>query len=72
MKYVYVVMYAFNERGVVTFGYSNVEFDYEIDHYEYLEQIADNLAKCVKPDKGTNVIILNYVLLRKEGQEAER
>lgn len=76
MKYVYVVMYAYKERGGVTFGYSNVKIDHEIDHYEYLEQIADNIAKGVKPDKGTKVVILNYVLLRKEKpcmeQEAEQ
>jgi hypothetical protein len=72
MKYVYVVMYAFKKRGGITFGYSNVEIDCEIDHYEYLEQIADNIAKGGKPDKGTKVVILNYVLLRKEEQEDER
>lgn len=66
MKYFYVVMFAFKARGGITFGYSNIGIDHEIDHFEYLEQIADNIAKGVKPDKGTKVVILNYMLLRKE------
>lgn len=69
MKYVYVVMYAFMKSGSLTLGYSNVDMSREISYYEDLEQIADILSRGNSIDKGTKVIILNYVLLRKEGQE---
>ena len=66
MRYVYVVMYAFKENGGITIGYSNVDMPKEIDHYEDLEQIANLISKGNSVDKGTKVMILNYVLLRKE------
>lgn len=66
MRYVYVVMYAFKENGGITFGYSNVDMSKEIGHYKDLEQIADTISKGNSVDKGTKVMILNYVLLRKE------
>ena len=66
MRYVYVVMYAFKENGGITFGYSNVDMPKEIGHYKDLEQIADIISKGNSVDKGTKVMILNYVLLRKE------
>lgn len=66
MRYVYVVMYAFKENGGITFGYSNVDMPKEISHYKDLEQIADIISKGNSVDKGTKVMILNYVLLRKE------
>lgn len=69
MKYVYVVMYTFKENGSLTLGYCNIEISAEIDCYEDLERIADKIAEGRKVDKGTNVCILNYVLLRKEKQE---
>lgn len=70
MKYVYVVMYAYKENGGFTLGYANIEISSEIDCYEYLERIADKIAEENKVDKGTKVVILNYVLLRTE--EGER
>ena len=66
MKYVYVVMYAFKENGGLTLGYTNIEIFAEIDCYEDLNRIAEKIAEGKKVDKGTNVVILNYVLLRKE------
>lgn len=69
MKYVYVVMYAFMKNGSPVLGYDNVDMSREISYYEDLEQIADNLSREFSADKGTKVIILNYVLLRKEEKE---
>lgn len=68
MRYVYVVMYAFKENGGITFGYANVDMSKEISHYNDLERIANQLSKGNSVDKGTKVVILNYVLLRKEEQ----